>query len=192
MFLIYTILALLFSSIAFAPYVSEQKINGEVNIMPDKDDLLSNNYIEDSISVNDTSTGTDFTVQSVGEGTFLLNGTFNKTRGYFRLTDQLHFSETIDRVAGSTPVKTIVPSMTLFDFDVKVISGTQNATEKNKLRIVFRGTTSTAALQQPAYDFYSGIDNANYTDVDIGMLSLYITQNIVCENLIVKVELTPK
>lgn len=36
-FLIYTVSALLFASIAFAAYVSDQKINGEVNFISDKD-----------------------------------------------------------------------------------------------------------------------------------------------------------
>lgn len=155
-------------------------------------DLLTNNYTKDSISVKNDDTNEKFSVKSLGNGTFLLNGTFDKTQGFFRLTDQIHFSEQINDVAGNVPVETIVPAMTSFDFNVEIISGAQNTTQANQLKLLFIGTDNMNIINKPAYDFYSGIDSADSTDVDIGMLCLYITKNIVCENLVIKVMLNPK
>lgn len=155
-------------------------------------DLLTNNYTKDSISVKNDDTNEKFSVKSLGNGTFLLNGAFDKTQGFFRLTDQIHFSEQINDVAGNVPVETIVPAMTSFDFNVEIISGAQNTTQANQLKLLFIGTDNMNIINKPAYDFYSGIDSADSTDVDIGMLCLYITKNIVCENLVIKVMLNPK
>lgn len=155
-------------------------------------DLLANNYTKDSISVKNDDTNEKFSVKSLGNGTFLLNGTFDKTQGFFRLTDQIHFSEQINDVAGNVPVETIVPAMTSFDFNVEIISGAQNTTQANQLKLLFIGTDNMNVINKPAYDFYSGIDSADSTDVDISMLCLYITKNIVCKNLVIKVMLNPK
>lgn len=126
-------------------------------------------------------------IKSLGDGTFILNGTSNG-RFFVRLSDYLvantsriSLYEEKEKVK-IEPVNPIFNAPNMISLVGKNYSGTMSATDDNQVRLTLRGVDDSAALSSYGYDFVTGVYGSGAIDKDVGMASLYIKGGVTFDN----------
>lgn len=135
---------------------------------------------------NETITGQGLTIESKGDGTFLINGTSTGV-SYIRISNKLKIADNRLKLYESDtnlaePITSMISAPKTLSLYGKRLAGTMSATLDNQFRLVFRCVDNSNAISSFGYDFVTGVYGSGDIYEDVGMASLYIAPNIVFDN----------